>query len=230
MTYYHKNIRPVKILNNIEKIESFLEDTIHTTMTLPKVNDEVVIFYQILIQEITKNKKLHCYKIDNYKNINELIAPSLFEEKNIYIIDSGNTKDFMETVGKREDKSQKFFIFLNYATYKKKTGRSLQLNAYDYKKDILSFTTLNKDFQSLENKLKIEFLNFSYNNPHLFFSELKKSEIQLLIPFKSMDDEDETILSIRKTIFNYKNDFSIKVLSKLYGLFKKEVKAKKFNF
>tara|TARA_B100000767_G_C19559415_1_gene448414 strand:- start:360 stop:752 length:393 start_codon:yes stop_codon:yes gene_type:complete len=120
MTYYHKNIRPVKILNNIEKIESFLEDTIHTTMTLPKVNDEVVIFYQILIQEITKNKKLHCYKIDNYKNINELIAPSLFEEKNIYIIDSGNTKDFMETVGKREDKSQKFFIFLNYATYKKK--------------------------------------------------------------------------------------------------------------
>ena len=199
-------------------------------MTLPKVSDEVVIFYQILFQEITKNKKLQCKKIDNYKNINELIAPSLFEEKNIYIIDGGSTKDLLETLVQIEDKSQKFFIFLNYATYKKNIGRSLQLNAYDYKKDILSFTTLNKDFQSLENKLKIEFLHFSYNYPHLFFSELKKSEIQLLIPSKTIDDEDETILSIRKTIFNYKNDFSIKILSKLYGLFKKEIKVKKFNF
>ena len=230
MTYYHRNIRPVITLNNIEKIESFLEDEIQTTMTLPKVSNEIVIFYQILIQEITKNKKLLCKKIDNYKNINELIAPSLFEEKNIYIIDSGNTKDLLEALMQLEDKSRKFFIFLNYATYKKNIGRSLQLNAYDYRKDILSFTTLNKDFQSLENKMKIEFLNFSYNNPHLFFSELKKSEIQLLIPSKTMDDEDETILSIRKTIFNYKNDFSIKILPKLYGLFKKEIKVKKFNF
>ena len=34
------------------------------------------------------------------------------------------------------DKSQKFFIFVNYSSYKKNSLQSIQLNAYDYKKDI----------------------------------------------------------------------------------------------
>ena len=44
------------------------------------------------------------------------------------------------------------------------------------------------------------------------------------------DDDSNTILSIRKNIFKYKNDFSIKILAKLYALIKQEVKIKKFNF
>jgi hypothetical protein len=199
-------------------------------MVLPKVSAEVVIFYQLLIQQILKSKNYLCKKIENYKNINELIAPSLFEEKSAYLIDIGITKSVLEDLSGVQDKSQKFFIFVNYSSYKKNSLQSIQLNAYDYKKDISSFVQQDQSFQSLTNKTKTYFLNFSYDNPHLFFSELQKSKVHTLSFDHSKDHDNDTILSIRKEIFKYKNEFSIKLLPKLYGLLKREVKIKKFNF
>ena len=217
-------------MNNLDKINLFLDDRNNTTMVLPKVNAEVVIFYQLLILEILKSKNFLCKKIENYKNINELIAPSLFEEKSAYIIDIGMTKSIIEDLSGVQDKSQKFFIFVNYSSYKKNSLQSIQLNAYDYKKDISSFIQQDQNFQFLKNKIKTDFLNFSYDNPHLFFSELQKSKVHTLSFDQLKDDDNVTILSIRKEIFKYKNEFSIKMLPKLYGLFKREVKIKKFNF
>ena len=220
----------VQRLNNLDKINLFLGDRKNTTMLLPKVIPEVTIFYELLIQEILKAKAFVCKKIENVKNVDELIAPSLFEEKNAYIFDFGTTKSVMEDLSNVGDKSQKFFIFVNYSSYKKNSIKSLQLNAYDYKKDISSFILKDQNFQSLTDEIKTDFLNFSYNNPHLFFSELQKLKVHTG-PFERVKDyENDTILSIRKEIFKYKNEFSIKVLSRLYGLLKREVKIKKFNF
>ena len=199
-------------------------------MVLPKVSSEVFIFYQLLIKEILKSKNYLCKKIENYKNINELIAPSLFGEKSAYIIDIGMIKSIIEDLSGVQDKSQKFFIFLNYSSYKKNSHRSIQLNAYDYKKDLSCFVQQDQSFPSLTDKIKTDFLNFSYDNPHLFFSELQKSKVHTL-SFEGVKDYDnDTILSIRKEIFKYKNEFSIKILPKLYGLIKREIKIKKFNF
>ena len=217
-------------MNNLDKINLFLDNRSHTTLVLPKVSSEIVIFYQLLIQQILKSKNYSCKKIENYKNINELIAPTLFEEKSAYIIDIGMTKSVLEDLSSVKDKSQKFFIFVNYSSYKKNILQSIQLNAYDYKKDISSFVQQDQSFQPLTNKTKTDFLNFSYDNPHLFFSELQKSKVHTLPFDHSKDHDNDTILSIRKEIFKYKNEFSIKMLLKLYGLFKREVKTKKFNF
>ena len=108
----------------------------------------------------------------------------------------------MEDLSNIEDKSQKFFIFVNYSSYKKNSLQSLQLNAYDYKKDISSLVLKDENFQSLTNEIKTDFLNFSYDNPHLFFSELQKLKIHTR-PFEKIKDyENDTILSIRKEIFS----------------------------
>lgn len=216
--------------NNIEKIQLFLDDNINTTMVLPKVSSEIVLFYELLIEEISRNKKFLCKKIENHKNISELITPSLFSERSTYVVDIGSAKTGLEVFCKVEDKSQKFFIFLNYALYKKNSFQSVQLNTYDYKKDMSSFVKKDDDFQSLENKAKAEFLSFSYDNPHLFFSELQKSKIKTLVLDKFKNYGVDTILSIRKDVFKCKNDFSIKILPKLFNLLKKEVRIKKFNF
>ena len=217
-------------MDNIDKIELFLEDNKNTTMILPKISGEIVIFYELLIEEISKSKNFFSKKIVNYINIEKLIAPLLFEEKQTYIVDIGADKNFMEELSKVKDKSQKFFIFLNYASYKKNALQSIQLNAYDYKRDISFLAKRDNNFQLLDNKLKTEFLSFSYDNPYLFFSELKKLETQTPILNNIKNYEENTILSIRKSISKYKNDFSIKILPKLYNLLKKEVDIKKFNF
>mgnify|MGYP006091148339 CR=1 FL=1 len=217
-------------MNNLQVIESFLEDKINTTMILPKVSSEIIIFYQILLKEICKNKNFLCRKIDNYENIGELITPTLFEERNSYIVDINSVKNSLENLTEIDDKSQKFFVFVNYASYKKNLTRSIQLNAYDYKKDMSAILEKEQVFCSLEDKIKIDFLSFSYDNPHLFFSELQKSQVQTQIFSRDKSHYDDTILSVRKDIFRYKNDFSIRILSKLYSLFKKEIRIKKFNF
>ena len=220
----------VRRLNNLDKINLFLDDKKKTTMLLPKVSPEVTIFYELLIQEILKVKVFLCRKVENIKNVDELIAPSLFEEKNAYIFDIGTTKNVIEDLSSVEDVSQKFFIFVNYSSYKKNSQQSVQLNAYDYKRDMSSFVLQDQNFQSLTNEIKTDFLNFSYNNPHLFFSELQKLKVHTGQFERNKVYENDTILSIRKDIFKYKNEFSIKVLSRLYGLLKREVKIKKFSF
>ena len=230
MIYYYPIIVIVRRLNNLDKINLFLDDKKKTTMLLPKVSPEVTIFYELLIQEILKVKVFLCRKIENTKNVDELIAPSLFEEKNAYIFDIGTTKSVLEDLSSVENVSQKFFIFVNYSSYKRNSHQSVQLNAYDYKRDMSSFVLQDQNFQSLTNEIKTNFLNFSFDNPHFFFSEFQKLKVHTR-PFEKVKDyEKDTILSVRKEIFKYKNDFSIKMLSKLYGLFKREVKIKKFNF
>ena len=217
-------------MNNIEKVELFLNDNKNTTLILPKISGEVDIFYQMLIRRISKRKNLRLKKIEIFKNMDEAIAPSLFGDKYIYIIDTNITKNTFEELVKIKDNSLKFFLFLSYASYKTNPLNSIQLNAYDYKKDLSYFVQQDQDFQSLTNKIKTDFLNFSYENPHLFFSELEKSNVHTLSFDQVKDYDNDTILSIRREIFKYKNEFSIKILPKLYGLFKREVKIKKFNF
>ena len=217
-------------MNNLDKINSFVDDKKNTTIILPKISEEVVIFYKFLIQEVLKSKNFLCKKIEGYKDINELTAPSLFAEKEAYVIDIGTAKNALKDLSEVKDNSLKFFIFVNYSSYKKNSLKSIQLNAYDYKKDISSFLHQYSNFQSVDDATKSSFLNFSYENPHLFFSELQKLQTHTFLFDAAKNYENDTILSIRKKIFKYKNEFSIEILPKLYGLFKKEVNIKRFNF
>ena len=232
MTYYSKLIRNVLFMNNIEKIISFLADKTNSTIILPKVSEEIVVFYQLLIEKTLIKNNVNCKKISEYKNLVEFTSPSLFGEKNAYIIDTSDAKNAFKDLSIIKDKTQKFFLFVSYAVYKKNIMGSLQINTYDFKKDMNFFLNNDPTPPSWDEKHKIEFLNFSYSNPHFFFTELEKLKIIVLDLSKHEDEKQyiENIISIRKQIFKYKNEFSIKVLSKLYGLIKNEVKIKKFNF
>ena len=218
------------MLNNIKKISEFLEEPKASIIILPKVNEEVVIFYQMLIQRLCKKNNFFFQKIEDFKNLVNLETPSLFEDKNAYLIDINSSKSVEKEVSHMKNKDQKFFLFMNYASYKKNISKSIQINAYDYKKDISLLLNEDNEVTSWDNQYKIEFLNYCKNNPHLYFSEYEKSKIKIPLYSINKEDDSNTILSIRKNIFKYKNDFSIKILAKLYALIKQEVKIKKFNF
>jgi hypothetical protein len=218
------------MLNNIEKIKEFLEEPKASIMILSKVNEEVVIFYQMLIQRLCKKNNYFYQKIESFKNLVNLETQSLFEDKNAYLIDVSNSKSAEVEISNIKNKDQKFFLFMNYASYKKNISKSIQINAYDFKKDISLLLKEDNCVTSWNSEYKIEFLNYCKNNPHLYFSEYEKSKIKIPHYAKFKEDDSNTILSIRKNIFKYKNDFSIKILSKLYALIKQEVKIKKFNF
>ena len=218
------------MLNNIKKINEFLGEPKASIMILPKVNEEVVIFYQMLIQKLCKKNNFFFQKIENFKNLVNLDTPSLFKDKNAYLIDINSSKSAEEEISHMRNKEPKFFLFMNYASYKKNISKSVQINAYDFKKDISLLLNEDNEVTFWDSEYKIEFLNYCKNNPHLYFSEYEKSKIKIPHYSTNKEDDSNTILSIRKNIFKYKNDFSIKILSKLYASIKQEVKIKKFNF
>ncbi|MDA1284204.1 MAG: hypothetical protein O3C61_04690 [Proteobacteria bacterium] len=217
-------------MNNIEKINKFLKEDDGPMISLPKVNEEVVIFYQMLIQRLCKKNHILFQKIESYKNLVNIETHSLFEDKNTYLIDINSSKSAEEEIANTKKKDQKFFVFMNYASFKKNISKSIQINAYDFKKDISLLLNEDEGVKSWNKEYKIEFLNYCKNNPHLYFSEYEKSKIKIPHYLNNKGDDSDTILSIRKNIFKYKNDFSIKILAKLYALIKQEVKIKKFNF
>ena len=217
-------------MNNIDKINKFLKENDNHTLALPKVNEEVTIFYQMLMQRLCKKHNILFQKMESYKNLVNMETHSLFEDKNAYIIDINSSKSAEEEISQMKNKDQKFFLFMNYASYKKNVSKSIQINAYDFKKDISLLLNEDNEVTSWDNQYKIDFLNYCKNNPHLYFSEYEKSKIKIPHYSTNKEDDSNTILSIRKNIFKYKNDFSIKVLAKLYALIKQEVKIKKFNF
>jgi len=217
-------------MNNIERINKFLKEDDGQMIALPKVNEEVIIFYQMLIQGLCKKNNILFQKIESYKNLVNIGTHSLFEDKNAYLIDINSSQSAEEEISHMKNKDQKFFLFMNYASYKKNISKSIQINAYDFKKDISLLLNEDSEVTSWDNQYKIEFLNYCKNNPHLYFSEYEKSKIKIPLYSINKEDDSNTILSIRKNIFKYKNDFSIKILAKLYALIKQEVKMKKFNF
>ena len=217
-------------MNNIERINKFLKEDDGQMIALPKVNEEVIIFYQMLIQGLCKKNNILFQKIESYKNLVNIGTHSLFEDKNAYLIDINSSQSAEEEISYMKNKDQKFFLFMNYASYKKNISKSIQINAYDFKKDISLLLNEDNEVTSWDNQYKIEFLNYCKNNPHLYFSEYEKSKIKIPLYSINKEDDSNTILSIRKNIFKYKNDFSIKILAKLYALIKQEVKMKKFNF
>ena len=217
-------------MNNIERINKFLKEDDGQMIALPKVNEEVIIFYQMLIQGLCKKNNILFQKIESYKNLVNIGTHSLFEDKNAYLIDINSSQSAEEEISHMKNKDQKFFLFMNYASFKKNVSKSIQINAYDFKKDISLLLNEDSEVTSWDNQYKIEFLNYCKNNPHLYFSEYEKSKIKIPHYSTNKEDDSNTILSIRKNIFKYKNDFSIKILDRLYGLVKQEVKIKKFNF
>ena len=66
-------------MNNIDKINLFLDDKKNTTMLLPKVIPEVTIFYELLIQEISKAKVFLCKKIKSLMYFDLLIKIMLYK-------------------------------------------------------------------------------------------------------------------------------------------------------
>tara|TARA_B110000259_G_scaffold3652_1_gene4230 strand:- start:357 stop:683 length:327 start_codon:yes stop_codon:yes gene_type:complete len=98
-------------LNNIEKINKFLSKDGSSMMTLPKVNEEVVIFYQMLIQRLCKKNNILFQKIESYKTLVDIETHSLFEDKNAYLMDINSSKSAEEEISYMKNKDQKIFSF-----------------------------------------------------------------------------------------------------------------------
>ena len=54
-------------MNNVDKINKFLKENDNHTLALPKVNEEVTIFYQMLMQRLCKKHNILFQKIESYK-------------------------------------------------------------------------------------------------------------------------------------------------------------------
>ena len=107
----------------------------------------------------------------------------------------------------------------------------MAINSYDYKKDIDAyFKNFIKDTKVSE-KSRDTLLSNCYDNPHLFFSELSKYELnQDLTKNRKTSEYKNSIQSIRQDFYKIKNNFSIQNLPLLYKNIKDEIKVKKFNF
>ena len=216
-------------MNNIEIINKFLKDNTKSIILMSKISEPINLFYELLVQYFAKKNNFLFQIIDSNQKIELTNEPSLFNDKCMYICKFVNLKSAKDGLIKIKDSPNKYFVFVDYGYYKKNLNKFYQINTYGYKKDMDFFLTHLGNVESWSHDKKKAFLNFSYNNAHLFFTELDKSKVNN-IDFLSSEFDSDTIQSIRKKIFKYKQEYLNKSLPKLYGLIKKEAIIKKFSF
>ena len=78
-------------MNNLVKIDSFLDDKENTIAILPKVSVEVVIFYHLLIEKLSKKKNI--IKIGLAFSIQEIdkVPTNMYDQKLDYIVTNKHT-------------------------------------------------------------------------------------------------------------------------------------------
>ena len=143
----------------------------------------------------------------------------LFEADEIKIF---NLKS-MNKIENEISNQNRTIIFLDYKNYKILKNNYLSVNGYNFHKDIEYL--LETIFKISNNDL----INHCIQFPHSVFSEISKYLINkdnyIANPIQS--SKSEHILSIRKTIYEFKKK---KNLRNLYEKIKDEAKFKKFNF
>ena len=204
--------------NNIINIENFISDKSQKNLIINYTTEELLHFYLETIKNFAKEKRviIKSYKDDSKPENN---ISDLFEADEIKIF---NLKS-MNKIENEISNQNRTIIFLDYKNYKILKNNYLSVNGYNFHKDIEYL--LETIFKISNNDL----INHCIQFPHSVFSEISKYLINkdnyIANPIQS--SKSEHILSIRKTIYEFKKK---KNLRNLYEKIKDEAKFKKFNF
>ena len=209
-------------MSNINQINSFLFDK-EKNLLLSKVNERVDIFYTLLISNLCKKNSIKCYV--NKKDFNNQSSGSLFGEKEANIMEITSEKELRNIQATNDDK--KNFVFLNYGLFKKNKSSMLNINSYDYKKDMMEYVL---SLEILDKNIIHKFMANIQRSPEMLFSEIEKMSVNPNQEEVVYDDGSESIAEIRKDLYKLISNFSGSKLKEIYFLIKKEVILKKFNF
>ena len=204
--------------SNIDKIEVFLNNQDTDKLIINQINDDIGQFYLYVIRHFSKIKDIKL-KIDREKASSSSVI-DLFGTKEVELLNLTNNKKIKEQI----NKEKKIVIFTDYKNYKSFINHAQTINGYDYEKDIIYF---------IQNKLNINddnLIRYCLSMPPLTYSETSKflNNNEGYAKDKSIEEEKNFILEIRKEIFKIKRVGSN--IKQSYLMHKNEVKYKKFNF
>ena len=201
-------------MNNQNNLNTFFNDPNKNILILCDISETISEFYLAWIEKISKNRGYSIYKKLEKDGINS--EGDLFGEVKIYI----NFTNTLNDIQKLEHSKRKVVFFTNYKNFKILKNKFLYISSYDFQKDM-------RELLKHINHLDSYYLKYLFNNPHIFFMELSKIEINnkldKIIPFKEFEINE--IFENRRTIFESKED-----ILKIYNLIKKEALIKKLNF
>lgn len=217
------------IENNIDIIKKFLSNDDNNIVFICNINESVSIFYKMLIKKLSKNLYKDLLFVSKISDLLKKENVSLFDNKELCVCEiSGNklSSDDLFAIAK----NKKVFLFVSYGFFKKEARKFLSINSYDYKKDIDLYFNSEFNIENRPNSSKRDFLYHCYNNPHLFFSEFDKYELNQDINKENKIGYKDSIFSIRQALYKIKNNFTLKSLPLFYKTIKDEVKFKKFDY
>tara|TARA_B100001057_G_C22484089_1_gene807585 strand:- start:89 stop:715 length:627 start_codon:yes stop_codon:yes gene_type:complete len=202
---------------NLQTIEKFLLKN-DKTLLINQVNDEVGSFYEFAIKELSKKTGVNIINQNIFDKNN--FSDDLFENEKIYLYFSTNSKQ----LDKITNESSKKIIFTDYKNYKKFKHNYININGYDFEKDLYSL--INAHF-NVNNE---ELFNYCVEQPCLIYSELTKFNVnsERYTIDTPLNNTNNFILEIRKNIFNIKK--SRVNIKNLYLELKYEAQYKKFSF
>ena len=204
--------------SNINKIEVFLSNQDTDKLIINQINDDIGQFYLYVVRHFSKIKDIKL-KIDHEKTSSSSVI-DLFGAKEVELLNLTNNKKIKEQI----DKEKKIIILSDYKNYKSFIKQAQTINGYDYEKDIKYF---------IQKKLNINddnLIRYCLSMPSLTYSETSKflNNNAGYAKDKSIEEEKNFILEIRKEIFKIKKISSN--IKQSYLMHKNEVKYKKFNF
>jgi hypothetical protein len=216
--------------NNINKIKNYISGGEEKIVLVNIVNEKVSLFYKLLIQKISNDNKIRTNYVEDSNESFSTNTTDLFLERQTYILET-TTQSKVEKIQLLKDESKKIFLFVPFSIFKKNSsGSDKNINAYDFKKDMSAYINERPDLKKISSEDKFRFLETLKEMPHLFFSELDKIRINYADNYINNVDDVSLIGQLRQGVYKMKRNFSIKELSSLYNLIKKEIILKKFNF
>jgi hypothetical protein len=203
-------------MNNLEKIEKFLDNTEEKKLIICAINQEVEEFYFIAIRFFCENKKINLKRniVTNDNNTSDL-----FGTVTINISTTSKTSELEKIL--LSDK--KIITLTDYKNYKKYSKSMISINGYDYENDIKEF---------ISSILKInnnDLLRLCLSNPALTFSETSKYMVNdNYLKSAPILNETNFIFEKRKEIYELKKQGAD--MKQIYLKLKSEIIYKKFSF
>ena len=151
--------------NNIEIIEYFFSSDEYKTLLINQVSEDIGLFYEIILDEISPNYKV---KIDKQPNVGySNISNDLFQERKIPLYYLTNSKQ-IEDLSKNEYQK---IIISDYKNFKKYKKKFLVINGYQYERDIIYFL---KNIYNINDE---NLVNYCVSLPYFTLSEAMKYKV-----------------------------------------------------
>ncbi|MDC0968567.1 hypothetical protein OAS25_05775 [Alphaproteobacteria bacterium] len=203
-------------MNNLEKIEKFLDNAEEKKLIICAINQEIEEFYYIAVGFFCENKKINLRRniVTSDNNTSDL-----FGTLTINICTTSKTSELEKIL--LSDK--KIITLTDYKNYKKYSKSMISINGYDYENDIKEF---------ISSILKInnsDLLRLCLSNPALTFSETSKYMVNdNYLKSAPILNETNFIFEKRKEFYELKKQGAD--MKQIYLKLKSEIIYKKFNF